>query len=394
MKKQPRLLVMIGVLVMASLACRAATDPFSAPSPAPSLAPTATAIPTSIPPTPAPVEVSAPSMIQEQDALISLYQSVQPGIVSIQITTADGGGAQGSGWVFDKEGHIVTNHHVVDGAEQIEVDFPSGFKAYAKLVGIDLDSDLAVIKVDAPAEQILPLTLGDSSNLQVGQTVIAIGNPFGLSGTMTKGIISALGRTLPSDRESPGGGFFSAGDLIQTDAPINPGNSGGPLFNINGEVIGVNRAIITDSSNASGAPTNSGIGFAISINIVKRVIPEIIKDGVYDYPYMGVSSLPDLSIEAIEVLGLSQYTGAYVTDIAPGSPAEQAGLRAGTRQTKYANLLAGGDLIIALDGRTIKNFDELLSYLINNKGPGDTVVLTILRGEEKLDLPLVLAARP
>ena len=391
MKLNNRLLVAILILALSALACRAASASFATPTPIqPTLTPNP---PTPIPPTPLPVAISAPSMVQEQDALISLYKSVEPGIVSIQITTEQGS-AQGSGWVYDKLGHIVTNYHVVEGATQIEIDFPSGFKVYGQQVGVDLDSDLAVIKVDAPENELFPMKLGDSSHLLVGQTVIAIGNPFGLSGTMTKGIISALGRTLPSDRQSPGGGYFSAGDLIQTDAPINPGNSGGPLFNIDGEVIGVNRAIITDASNATGEPVNSGIGFAISINIVKRVVPEIIKDGEYDYPYLGVSSLPDLSIEAIEVLGLNQYTGAYVIGIAAGSPAEKAGLRAGTGKTKYADLFSGGDLIIAMDGNPIKNFDELLSYLINNKGPGDTIIITVMRGDEKLDIPVTLAARP
>ncbi len=201
--------------------------------------------------------------------------------------------------------------------------------------------------------------------------MVAIGNPFGLSGTMTTGIVSALGRTLPSNRQTASGGFFSAGDLIQTDAAINPGNSGGPLFNMNGEVIGINRAIRTVSSTAMGEPVNSGIGFAIAINIAKRVVPELIRTGRYDYPYMGISSADDLSLEAIEALGLPQYTGAYVTTVVPGGPAEKAGIRAGTRDIGLGpNLRAGGDLIVAMDGVPIKNFDELLRYLINNKKPG------------------------
>jgi 2-alkenal reductase len=344
-------------------------------------------------PTAAPIVVSSQSLSQ-QDTLMSIYQNVSPGIVSIQVSNAQGG-SLGSGFVYDDQGHIITNFHVVEGQQKIEVDFTSGFKAYGKLVGTDLDSDLAVIKVDAPASELHPLKLGDSSQLRVGQSVVAIGNPFGLNGTMTLGIVSALGRTLPSAHEAPGGSFFSAGDLIQTDASINPGNSGGPLFNLQGEVIGINRAIRTDASNMTGEPVNSGIGFSIAINIVKRVVPEIIKDGKYDYPYMGVSSVSDLTLDEIKALGLSNFTGAYVTGVASGGPAEKAGLKAGTQDVKLQRgLLAGGDLIIAMDGQPIKSFDELIRYLINNKGPGDTVVLTIIRDGKQMDVTLELTKRP
>lgn len=388
MKRNVHMLLAIAMLALAALACQFINQD-AVVSGEPTLLPvTATPAPTAIPPAEA-----APSMLQEQEALIALYEQVEPGIVSIQVLTRNGG-SQGSGWVYDEQGHIVTNFHVVEGAEQIQVDFPTGFKAYAELVGVDRDSDLAVVKVDAPADELFPLALGDSNNLKVGQTVIAIGNPFGLSGTMTKGIVSALGRTLPSDRESPGGGFFSAGDLIQTDAPINPGNSGGPLFNINAEVVGVNRAIITDASNATGEPVNSGIGFAISINIVKRVVPALIVDGQYEYPFMGISSIDSLPIDAIQALDLPQYTGAYVTGVVEGGPAAKAGIRAGTRPTQISGLLGGGDLIVAMDGVPIKNFDQLLSYLINNKGPGDSLVLTIIRDGETLDITLTLEERP
>ncbi|MBI2331502.1 MAG: trypsin-like peptidase domain-containing protein [Chloroflexi bacterium] len=306
---------------------------------------------------------------------------------------------QGSGFVYDKEGHVITNFHVVAQDETtavsiVEIRFPSGFMAYGTVVGIDLDSDIAVIKVDAPAEELKPLPLGDSSVLKVGQTVVAIGNPFGLESTMTVGIISALGRTLESEHASPDGNAFSAGDIIQTDAAINPGNSGGPLFNLNGEVIGINRAIRTTSYTETGEPLNSGIGFAISINIVKRVVPVLIETGKYDYPYLGVSSSSGLSLDAIKALGLTQFTGAYVTSVIPGGPADKAGIKAGTTPTNYPTLLAGGDLIIAIDGREVRTFDDLLAYLITNKGPGDTVVIRVLRGTEQIDIPVVLAERP
>jgi S1-C subfamily serine protease len=295
--------------------------------------------------------------------------------------------------VYDDQGHILTNYHVVEGAKQLEVDFTSGYKIYGTVIGTDLDSDLAIVKVDAPASELHPLPLGDSSTLKVGQTVVAIGNPFGLSGTMTTGIISALGRTLDSQRDAPSGGFFTAGDIIQTDAAINPGNSGGPLFNLNGEVIGINRAIRTTNFTSTGEPVNSGIGFAVAINIVKRVTPSLISNGKYDYPYLGISSIDTLSLPQIEALGLQSFTGAYVTSVMPNGPADKAGIRAGDQSTS-AGLNAGGDLIIAIDGQTTHNFDDLLRYLINNKAPGDTVVLTVLRGQEKVDVTVTLDKRP
>jgi 2-alkenal reductase len=248
--------------------------------------------------------------------------------------------------------------------------------------------------VNAPASELHPLSLGDSSSLRIGQTVVAIGNPFGLSGTMTTGIVSALGRTLESERDAPGGGFFTAGDLIQTDAAINPGNSGGPLFNLNGEVIGINRAIRTENFTATLDPVNSGIGFAIAINIVKRVTPVLIAEGKYDYPYLGISSIDELSLPQIEALGLQSFTGAYVTSVTADGPADKAGIRAGDESPSTAGLNTGGDLIIAIDARPVKNFDDLLQYLINNKSPGDTVVMTVLRGEEQIDITVTLGKRP
>ena len=326
----------------------------------------------------------------EQDALVTLYENVSPGVVAIITSTG-----QGSGFVYDKEGHIITNYHVVDGSKTVEVRFTSGFMVYGDVQGIDTDSDIAVIKVDAPAEELTPLPLGDSSLLKVGQTVVAIGNPFGLASTMTVGIISALGRTLDSEHTTPdGGAVFTAGDIIQTDAAINPGNSGGPLFNINGEVIGINRAIRTTSFTDTGEPINSGIGFAVSINIVKRVIPALIENGKYDYPYLGLSSASTLSLDVVNVLGLKQYTGAYVTTVVPGGPAEKAGIKAGDTPTNFPTLMAGGDLIIAIDGREVRTFDDLLAYLITNKSPGDTVVLRVLRGSDEVDITVTLGKRP
>lgn len=384
-----RIGIILAVLVLAALACQATNLAPSTVAPPPTLA--APQVNSQPGDTPLP---AGGNPAAQQDTLTALYRNVNPGIVAI--LNSSGGGSLGSGFVYDTQGNIVTNYHVVEGATKVEVDFPSGFKVYGNVIGTDLDSDLAVVKVDAPADQLHSVPLGDSSALQVGQTVIAIGNPFGLSGTMTVGVISALNRTLDSAHQTPDGAFFTAGDIIQTDAAINPGNSGGPLFNLNGEVIGVNRAIRTLNSTTSGEPINSGIGFAVPVNIVKRVVPVLISSGKYDYPYLGISSLPSeaMTLDTINLLGLKSYTGAYVTNVVPGSPADKAGIKAGTQSTSIQNLNAGGDLIVAVDGRPIRSFDELLSYLIENKSPGDTIVFTVMRGDQKTDIPVTLGKRP
>jgi Trypsin-like serine proteases, typically periplasmic, contain C-terminal PDZ domain len=324
---------------------------------------------------------------------VALYERVSPGVVSL-LVTSDLGYAQGSGFVIDTEGHVVTNYHVVEGATKVEVDFPSGFKAYGNVVGTDLDSDLAVVKVDAAADHFTPIPLGDSDQLKVGQTVVAIGNPFGLSGTMTVGIISARGRTLSSMRQTPEGAYYTAGDLLQTDAAINPGNSGGPLINLNGEVVGVNRAIQTSSSTLGGTPVNSGVGFAVSVNIVRRVVPLLIQQGKVDYPYLGITSLPDISLTEQEALGLTQTNGGYITSVVTGGPADAAGLRGGTRPTSIEGLQAGGDLIIGVDNQQVVVFGDLLRYLMLNKSPGDTIKLIILRDNQQKEVNLTLGKRP
>ncbi len=335
--------------------------------------------------TPAPTFVSAPAakpavLSLQDETLSALYERVNPGVVAIWLITNQGIG-QGTGFVVDKEGHIVTNAHVVEGATQVEVNFSSGYKAFGTVIATDLDSDLGVVKVDAPAEQLFPLPLGDSDAIKIGQTVIAIGNPFGLDGTMTTGIVSGKGRTISSLRAAPGGDYFTASDLIQTDAAINPGNSGGPLLNLQGEVIGVNRAIQTSSYNEQGSPVSSGVGFAVAINIVKRVLPSLITTGQYNYPYLGVEALPEITLTAQKQLNLPRADGVYVQRVTNGSPAQLDGVRS-------------GDLILAMDGRQVHNFGELISYLFNVKSPGDPVVLTILRGATQMDLTVKLEKRP
>ena len=327
--------------------------------------------------------------------LSSIYERVNPGVVSIFITTAQGAGS-GSGFVYDTEGHILTNFHVVEDATSIEVDFPSGLKVDGVVTATDLDSDIAVITVDVPADQLVPLPLGDSDALKVGQMVVAIGNPFSTySSTMTLGIVSAKGRILDSIRTDGDQTTFTAGDIIQTDAAINPGNSGGPLLNMEGEVIGINRAIQTTGTTTEGTAVNSGIGFAVSINIVKRVAPTLVKGEDYDYPYIGISSSPiDYTLAEWRTLGVTQTSGAYITSVTSGGPAESAGLRGGSIATDIPYLVAGGDLIVAVDGKPVIVYGDLISYIFTNKSPGDQIILTIIRDGEKMEVPLILGKRP
>jgi len=328
-------------------------------------------------PTPIPLSPETTSL---ETNFTTLYERINPGVVSIWVITEQGSG-QGSGFVIDKEGHIITNYHIVESVPTVEVDFPSGLKTYGQVIGKDPDSDLGIVKVDIPPDKLQPLSLGDSDQVKVGQTVIAIGNPFGYSGTMTAGIISGIGRTLASLRSAPGGDYFSASDIIQTDAAINPGNSGGPLLNLQGEVIGVNRAISTTNISLQGEPLNSGVGFAVAINTVKRVIPSLIAEGKYDYPYLGVEGLSEITLAAQEELKLPQTNGIYVTNVTSGSPAKRAGVEK-------------GDLIIAVDNHLVSDFGDLLSYLFNYKKPNDSVVLTILRAGKQTEAAVKLDKRP
>lgn len=339
-----------------------------------------------------PVTILVPEYTALEGSLEALYQNVSSGVVSLQYSNAQGGG-QGTGFVIDKEGHIVTNYHVASDAQELEVHFPSGLKVYGEVIGTDLDSDLAVIKVEVDPEQLVPLPIGDSNLIQVGQTVVAIGNPYGLSGTLTVGVVSARGRVLDSMRQTDTGTYYSSGDTIQTDALINPGNSGGPLLNLNGEVIGVNRAIQTAGLSITGEAVNTGIGFAISSNTVRKVVPSLIENGSYAYPYLGLSSYSNMSLAMIEELNLPRQTGAYVAQVVSGGPASKAGIVGGTIPTQIQDLYRGGDLITAVNGVEIKDFSELMSYLVLNTSVGDEIIFTLIRDGETLDVPVILGQR-
>jgi S1-C subfamily serine protease len=392
----------LGMLALAAglLACVFTPMNLGAPSAVPAL-PTAPPHSTA---TSEPTAVVPPGGF-DPTSLADLYTRVNPGVVTVYIYTNLGPPhngsvptAQGTGFVIDTEGHIVTNQHVIEGADEIEVDFPAGLKTWATLVGKDPDSDLALLDVDVPQDMIVPLELGDSDSIHVGDMVVAIGNPFGLAGTMTLGVISAIGRTLDSERAAPGGdSFFTAADILQTDAALNPGNSGGPLLNLRGQVIGVNRAIIrTESFTVAGYAAGSGVGFAIPVNIVRRVVPALIESGHYDYPYLGIASLSDeaWTLKTLETLGLpADAVGAYVKCVTPGGPAERAGV-VGAGPCNSAGLAAGGDLIIAVDGAPLRNFPDLLSYLIRNTTVGQEVTLTVLRQGEEVEAVLTIGARP
>jgi S1-C subfamily serine protease len=351
-------------------------------------------------PTAAPQALSKPDpltiAVDEVDALLAnIYERANPAVVNIDVA----GGSDltefgsGSGFVIDTEGHIVTNNHVVEGADEIDVTFADGSVAVAKVIGRDTYSDLAVIKVEPGEAQLSPLTLGDSDQIKVGQRVIAIGNPFGLVGTMTVGIISGKGRTLPADGPS-GGTSFSNPDILQTDAAINPGNSGGPLLNSTGEVIGVNAAIRTDGTNRA----NSGVGFAIPSNTVKRVVAQILKDGRVSYPYLGVNvDSNNFTIgELAAALKLPVKQGVLIAAVIDGGPAERAGLKGGDRQVTVRGIpvRAGGDIIIAIDDYPINSFDEMIAHLAAQKQVGQTVTVTIIRGSDTLQVPVTLDERP
>jgi len=320
-------------------------------------------------------------------SLAALYAQLNPGVVSINVSTQRGyfsSRGAGSGFILDEQGHIVTNNHVVDRADRVSVVFYNGTEVPATVVGKDPNSDLAVIKVDKLVEGAHPLPLGNSDEVAVGESVIAIGNPFGLGNSMTAGIVSALGRTIAS-----GATPFSIPRAIQTDAAINPGNSGGPLLNLKGQVIGVNAQIASN-----GAEANAGVGFAIPSNIVQQVVPELIKSGSYQWAWLGVSG-GSVNLAIAQANGLSVQQGAYIDQVVTDGPASKAGLQgtSGTKVIDGTEVPTGGDVVVAVDGKPIADFDALL-VAVSAKRPGDRIELTVLRGNQRQQITVTLAARP
>ncbi len=334
--------------------------------------------------------LTVPSNItDEENQLIQLYRRVNPAVANIATYFRQGGEevglVQGSGFVYDLQGHIITNAHVVQGADSIEVTFSDGTIRTVELVGQDLHSDLAVVKVDSLPTGITPIPLGNLEKVAVGQTVVAIGNPFGLQGTLTRGIVSAIGRTIPAVTT------FSIPLAIQTDAPINPGNSGGPLLNLNGEVIGVNAQIETDGLSHS----NSGVGFAIPISIVQRVVPELIENGHYDWPWLGVRG-GNLNPTIVKAMNLPVEKGAYLSKIISGGPADKVGLQGVSEVITIdsRSVGVGGDVITAIDGQPVSSFDEILVYIAMHTSPGQEVTLTVLRDGKYKEIIIKLEPRP
>jgi serine protease Do len=357
------------------------------------------------------------SMSQDQEALAALYEQVAPSVVSIQVTSGantstrgfqfpdipgfpglpnlPGGEAplqrsEGSGFIYDNEGHIVTNNHVVEGAQEVNVVFYNGRWAPAEVVATDPQADLAVLKVTPPSNfDWRPLRLAQPESVKVGYTVIAMGNPFGLENTMTVGIISAMGRGLPVGQL--GQSTYTLPDVIQTDAAINPGNSGGPLLNLAGEVIGVNFAI------ESVTRSNSGVGFTIPVSIVSRIVPALITDGKYDYAYLGLSGV-SIGPDVAKQLDLTNDVyGVYVGSVVANGPSEAAGVRGGDNSVSTgsrSNLQPGGDIITAIDDQPVVRFEDLVSYLVTKAAPGQTVTLTLLRNGEEMKVDVVLGTRP
>jgi len=326
--------------------------------------------------------------------LVNLYARVNPGVVNIDVAAGVGETASlfgsGSGFLIDTEGHIVTNHHVVRGADTIWVTFSDGSLREAKVLGTDPFSDLAVLKVEDLPPSAVPLELGDSDTLQVGQRVIAIGNPFGLQGTMTVGVISALGRVLPTVTTATGGSFSNP-EIIQTDAAINPGNSGGPLLDSAGRVVGVNTAIRTTTGG------NMGVGFAVPVNTVKRIVPRLISEGTYRYPYLGITADNRFTLAQLaRELDLPVTQGVLVSAVEPGGPADRAGIRGGTRTVRVlgTTVQVGGDIIIAIDGHPIRDFNELIAYLVRETEVGQVVTVTIVRDGKQMDISVRLGERP
>ena len=330
------------------------------------------------------------AMTEDERNNIAVYEKMADGVVNVTSTAvqmdyffnAFPTQGSGSGSIIDSRGHILTNHHVVANAQKLEVTLADESKWPAKLIGSDPDSDLAVIKIDAPKEKLKVIPMGDSRNLKIGQKVLAIGNPFGFQRTLTTGVISSVGRTIRSDS----GTLME--DIIQTDAAINPGNSGGPLLSSDGEIIGINTAIISPSGGSVG------IGFAIPAITAKRIVPELIAKGYVTYPWIG-ASIQSLIPEVANYLKLKVERGAMIAEVVKGGPADKAGLKGGSRRIEVGNtiVIVGGDVVVKADQSDIKTNDELIRH-IREKKPGDTILLQVFRKNKLEEVKLTLGERP
>ena len=328
----------------------------------------------------------------KESQLNTIYVTSLPSIVHIKVRQTIPGFFQnqertgeGSGFIWDDKGHIVTNYHVVATASIVDVEFADGTQYPASVIGLDPNSDLAILKVDSNGKTLIPLNLGDSTNVKVGNHTIVIGSPFGQEFSMSSGIVSAIKRTVPSQNA-----MFSIPNVIQTDAAINPGNSGGPLMDIDGNVIGINSQIISRSGG------NQGIGFAIPINSVKKIIPTLIRGEKFEYPYIGITGM-DLNTNLKNALKIDlNVNGVMVVDVVKGSPADLGGLLGytGTVSDNNNSYPSGGDILTAINTIPIKSMGDLLTILFSDHSPGDSVTFTILRDSNQLDLDITLIARP
>ena len=338
------------------------------------------------------------NITNKTQTLSELFKNVEKSVVQISSedeTTELLGSRLGSGFVYDTNGHIITNNHVTSGGKDLHITFSDGTIYTGKVIGSDPHSDLAILLIDdVPKEKLFPLKLGNSSNLIVGETVAAVGNPFGLSGSLTEGIISGLGRLLPSTPENIFGNdnrvaSFSIPDIIQTDAAINPGNSGGPLLNLNGEVIGINSAIFSNTG------VYAGVGFAIPSNTLKKVIPELMKNGSYPHPWLGITGV-DVTPDIAKKMNVTEARGFLVIDVNSNGPADKAGIRGGDKIDTIdgREVELGGDIILAIDGNPVRKIDDILSHLEREKSVGDNITLTIIRDGIVQEKTTVLQARP
>ena len=328
----------------------------------------------------------ATSMYSKNLSLVEIFDKSEPGVVRVNVQrgeTEDVRGGVGSGFVFDKKGHIITNAHVVNNANKVVVTFLDGRSYNAEIIGTDEYTDLAVIKVNADLALLHPLLIGDSSNLKVGEGIAAIGNPFGLSGSMTSGIVSQIGRLLPLESQ------FSIPDVIQTDAAINPGNSGGPLLNMRGEIVGINTAIQSNTGEFTG------VGFAIPSQTVAKIIPTLIEDGEYKHPWIGISGR-DIDPDMAKVLNQKDAIGFLVITVVEDSPAFDAGLIGSDKTIKVdgVNYPVGGDIILSVDGNEVRKIDDILIHLQRAKSIGNEMILEVLRDGRTTDITIILQERP